>query len=173
LKKIAIISDTHGFFDEAVLRHLEDRDEVWHAGDIGNIKLADFITNRFNTKMVYGNIDGKELRATFPEYMYFTIEQFPVLMIHIAGKFASYTPELRRLIDKYAPKMLVCGHSHILKIAFDQKYQFLYLNPGACGISGFHKVRTIVKFIIDNDQIKQMEIIELAQRHGSENLISD
>ncbi len=161
--KIALISDTHSFLDQKVLDYCSDADEIWHAGDIGKIELIDKIQTIGVVRVVFGNIDDLIIRRSFAEHLFFEVEGLKVLMIHIAGKFASYTPAVRKLITQLKPQVLVCGHSHILKIAFDSKYNLMYINPGAVGISGFHKVRTMLKFEILEGKITNMQVIEMAK----------
>lgn len=160
MKKIGLISDTHSFLDTKVKQYFVDCDEVWHAGDIGDIAIIDELQAFKKSRIVWGNIDDHRIRATVPEYVFFEIEKHQILIIHIAGKFGSYTPQVRALIKQYRPSILVCGHSHILKIAFDKQNNLLYLNPGAYGISGFHPIRTMLRFTIEDDKISNMEIIE-------------
>ncbi len=160
MKKIGLISDTHSFLDPKVFTHFSESDEIWHAGDIGDIKIIDELNSFKPTKLIWGNIDDQLIRRSVPEIQIFEIESHKILMIHIAGKFGSYTPQTRELIAEHKPTVLVCGHSHILKIAFDKKHNLLYLNPGAYGISGFHQIRTMLRFTIDGKEIKNVEIIE-------------
>lgn len=162
MKKIILLSDTHGFLDDHVIRYFEEADEVWHAGDIGSIDIVDRISRDHQLRAVWGNIDDQLLRRVVPETLEFEIENFKVLMIHIGGKFSLYTPQVRSLITQNHPDILVCGHSHILKIAYDHKNSLLYINPGAAGISGFHKVRTLIRFMLHEKNISEMQIIEIA-----------
>ncbi|MFN8281552.1 MAG: metallophosphoesterase family protein [Saprospiraceae bacterium] len=162
MKKIILLSDTHGFLDDNIIRYFEEADEVWHAGDIGSMEMIDRISAEYPLRAVWGNIDDQLMRRSIPEKLEFEIENFKVLMIHIAGKFGVYTPQVKSLIAQYSPDILVCGHSHILKIVYDHKNSLLYLNPGAAGISGFHKVRTLVRFMLHDKKISDMQIIEIA-----------
>lgn len=165
MKRIGVLSDTHSYLDPKIFQYFKEVDEIWHAGDLGHIDIADQLKLFKPTKLVYGNIDGHIIRAGLKEVEIFSCEELKVMMIHIAGKFSSYTEELRKLILEEKPGLLVCGHSHLLKVAFDKKNQLLYLNPGACGIVGFHTVRTIVRFSIEGKEIRNMEVIELMPRH--------
>ncbi|MEP7196856.1 MAG: metallophosphoesterase family protein [Saprospiraceae bacterium] len=161
MKLIGLLSDTHGYLDAKVIDYFKECDEIWHAGDIGNFEVLDQLKKNQNVKAVWGNIDDHLMRRTLPEVQIFTIEQFKVIIIHIAGKFGSYNQQVNTLIKEHQPSILICGHSHILKIAFDEKNKLMYLNPGAAGVSGFHKIRTIIKFELDAMNIKNMQIIEM------------
>lgn len=165
MKKIGIISDTHSFLDPRLDQLLQDCDEIWHAGDIGTLQLADSISNWAPIfRAVYGNIDNHELRRAFPEYQFFVIENVKVLMIHIAGKAGVYNLTTRELIQKFNPDLLVCGHSHILKIIKDEKHKLIYVNPGAVGKHGFHIFQTCVTLCIDKGKVFDLNVIELGRR---------
>jgi len=161
MKQIGLLSDTHSFLDPKIFKYFKDCDEIWHAGDIGSMDVLSDLIRFKSLRAVFGNIDGTEIRMNSSEIQLFEIEKFKVLMIHIAGPFSKYKPELRNELKLHKPDILICGHSHILKIANDPVYHTLYINPGACGKSGFHKVRTIVRFTLDNKNIRNMEVIEL------------
>lgn len=161
MTRVAIISDTHGYIDDKLFYYLDSCDEVWHAGDIGDLGIVDRLSSKKISRIVFGNIDNHLIRASVPEVLVFNCEQTKVLIIHIAGKMGSYTPELRKLITEHKPDILVCGHSHILKVGFDKKYQLLHINPGAYGVHGFHVVRTLIRFSIEGKDIKNMEVIEI------------
>lgn len=161
MTRIAILSDTHGYIDDKLFYYLESCDEVWHAGDIGDLDIVDRLKAKIKSRIVYGNIDNHILRVSVPEVLVFNCESVKVLIIHIAGKMGSYSPEVRKLIAEHKPGILVCGHSHILRVGFDKKHQLLYINPGAYGVHGFHSVRTLIRFIIDGKDIKNMEVIEI------------
>lgn len=164
MKKIGVLSDTHGTIHPRVSAFFKDCDEIWHAGDIGNAETADKL-NRFKPlRAVYGNIDGGIIRKMFPEYQVFSIENVKVLMIHIGGYPGRYSPFARKLIEHHRPKLFISGHSHILKVMFDPKYNLLHINPGAAGNSGFHKKITLVRFVIDNADIKDLEILDIERR---------
>jgi hypothetical protein len=137
---------------------------VWHAGDIGDIKVCTEIEKLKPLKAVYGNIDGQDVRIRYPENNIFLCEQVKVFITHIGGYPNRYNLEAKKIIEQEKPNLFICGHSHILKITFDKKYNLLHLNPGACGIQGFHQVKTILRFNIDGADIKNMEIIELGKR---------
>lgn len=163
MTRICLLSDTHGHVDDRMKELSADADELWHAGDFGNDVANAFSASKI-FRGVYGNIDGTSIRSTFPEHLFFSVEQVSVLMIHIAGPFGSYTPQVRKLLSHYQPKLLVCGHSHILKVQHDAKNNVLYMNPGAAGKHGFHKVRTMLRFTINGDRMEQLEAIELGLR---------
>lgn len=158
--RICLISDTHNYLDPKVIRYIQQCDEIWHAGDIGTIAIADQINRIKPLKAVFGNIDGNDVRKVYPENLRFMCEGMDVWITHIGGQPGKYFPEIRRTLDLKAPKLFICGHSHILKVMFDKKYQMLYMNPGAAGNFGFHKVKTIVRFTIENARVKDLEVIE-------------
>ena len=164
MKKILLLSDTHSHIDERILSYVEQADEVWHAGDIGNHSVTDAIEKIKPLRAVYGNIDGKETRLSFPEFQQFYCEKVAVLMTHIGGNPGRYNPKVRTVLSRSFPKLFICGHSHILKVMQDKKYKHLHMNPGAAGVHGFHKVRTMLRFEIDGDQIQNLEAIELGMR---------
>jgi uncharacterized protein len=164
LKRIGLLSDTHGHLDEAVYRYFAECNEVWHAGDIGTTEVSDKLAAFKPFKAVYGNIDGAELRKIHPEVLRFKCEETEVLIIHIGGFPGKYSPEARKEIIATPPKLFICGHSHILKVLFDKKYNLLHMNPGAAGNHGFHKVKTLLRFTIDGAQIKDLEAIEIGKR---------
>lgn len=161
MQKIVLLSDTHGFLGEDVLEHLSDCDQIWHAGDWGP-KCNDILENNFNAPIVgvFGNIDDHILRRIYPETQFFQVEDHRVLMTHIGGYPGRYPARIKAMLDKYQPTVFICGHSHILKVIYDQKHQLLHLNPGACGKQGLHQVRTILKFEIDKSEISNMRIVE-------------
>jgi putative phosphoesterase len=163
--KISILSDTHSFIDEQILQHLKDSDEIWHGGDVGNTAILDQLeqlTGRL--RAVYGNIDGQKIRLRAPENELFTLEGKTILITHIAGKPPRYNPRVRNLIKEHHPDILVCGHSHILKVENDRQNNLLFINPGACGHHGFHRVRTIIQFELIEKKPKNMIVIELGRR---------
>lgn len=164
MKKILLLSDTHSYIDEQILKFVKQADEIWHAGDIGDLHVTDTIKSLKPLRAVYGNIDDANARLEFPLDNKFTIENVTVWMTHIGGYPNKYNQRVREELQQNAPKLFICGHSHILKVQFDKKLNVLHLNPGAAGNHGFHKVRTMIRFTIDKEQIKDMEIIELATR---------
>ena len=164
MKKILLLSDTHGHLDEKIIKYIHGVDEVWHAGDIGTGVVADKISTLKKLKGVYGNIDGQDLKNQFPENQIFNCEGVKVLMTHIGGYPGRYSARLKKLIVKEKPKLYICGHSHILKVIQDKKNNLLHMNPGACGITGFHKLRTMLRFKLNQGEIENIEAIELGQR---------
>ncbi len=166
MTRIGLISDTHGFLDENVSRHFEKCDEIWHAGDFGGIALADQLLSASGLpiKGVYGNIDGNDVRSRYPEQLLFMCENVRVMIRHIGGSPPRYNPGTKKELLSHQPKLFVSGHSHILKIIYDDAINCLYINPGAAGKHGWHKTRTIVRFAIDGHDIKNCEVIELGKR---------
>ncbi len=164
MKKILLLSDTHSHIDDQILKFVKQADEVWHAGDIGNLQVTDTIKEHKPLRAVYGNIDNKEARAEFPLHNRFVIEGIDVWITHIGGYPYRYNPKVREELHANPPKIFICGHSHILKVQYDKKLELLHLNPGAAGKHGFHKVRTMLRFAINNGDITDMEIIELAKK---------
>ncbi|MDX9770100.1 MAG: metallophosphoesterase family protein [Tenuifilaceae bacterium] len=161
MKRIGILSDTHGHWDEKLETFFASCDELWHAGDIGNIQTADTIACFKPLRAVYGNIDDFKVRSAYPKVLQFRCEEVDVLMTHIGGYPNRYEREALALIKAQKPKLFICGHSHILKVIYDKKYELLHINPGAAGRSGFHQVRTAVRLTIDGANMKDMEIYEL------------
>ena len=164
MKKILLLSDTHGHLDQKIVKYIDGADEIWHAGDIGTTAVADGISKIKPLRGVYGNIDGHELRSQFPENQIFSCQGVKVLMTHIGGYPGRYNPRVKKLIQEEKPQLYVCGHSHILKVIPDRKNNLLHMNPGACGIQGFHKVRTLLRFELNQGKIENLEAIELGQR---------
>jgi putative phosphoesterase len=164
MKKILLLSDTHSHIDEQILKFVKQADEVWHAGDIGNLRVTDALKKIKPLRAVFGNIDGTDARAEFPLDAKFEIENVTVWMTHIGGYPNKYSPRIREEIKINPPKIFISGHSHILKVQYDKKLNLLHLNPGAAGISGFHQLKTMLRFSLDKGDIKDMEIIELGKR---------
>lgn len=164
MTRIGLISDTHNYLDDAVFKHFENCDEIWHAGDFGTIELADRLAAFKPLKGVYGNIDGKDVRITYPEHLRFKCEDVDVWMTHIGGYPDKYSPFVKPEIYNNPPQLFICGHSHILKVIFDKKINCLHLNPGAAGKQGWHKVRTLMKFDINGSKIENLIVIELNGR---------
>lgn len=164
MKKIVLLSDTHSFIDAQILKYVRQADEVWHAGDIGAIAVADTLKKEKPLRAVYGNIDDKNVRAEYPLDAKFTCEGVSVWMTHIGGYPNKYKQRIREEIRENPPKLFICGHSHILKVQFDQKLNLLHMNPGAVGKHGFHKVRTLLRFELNNGEIKNLEVVELETR---------
>lgn len=164
MTKIGLLSDTHGYLDETIFKHFEKCDEVWHAGDFGTDELVKQLQDFKPLRGVYGNIDGANIRMQFPEVLRFKCEDVDVMMTHIGGYPGKYAPAIRKELFADPPKLFISGHSHILKIIFDEKLQCLHMNPGAAGKQGWHKVRTLIRFTIDGDLMKDCEVIELGKR---------
>lgn len=159
-RRILLLSDTHGFIDDKILKYCSEADEVWHAGDIGSIEVTQSIQKVSRLRAVHGNIDDKGIRAEFPLDQKFTIEGVKVWMTHIGGNPYRYDQRLKIELTRTPPKLFICGHSHILKVQFDKKLQLLFMNPGAVGNHGFHKVKTMLRFDIVEGEIKNLEVIE-------------
>lgn len=162
--KIGLLSDTHAVLDPKVLDFLKDSDEIWHAGDWGDISLYDELNGIAKVRGVYGNVDGPINTSILPENQIFTIEKVKVVITHIGGYPGRYEPRLRHILIQEKPQLFISGHSHILKVMYDKKYKLLHINPGAAGHSGFHKVITAVRFQIDNDKIENLAVFELARK---------
>ncbi|MFO8146497.1 MAG: metallophosphoesterase family protein [Gillisia sp.] len=161
MKRILLLSDTHSHIDERILHYVSEADEIWHAGDIGDLKVTDKIKELKPLRAVYGNIDDHEIRKEFPLNQRFLCEGVDVWITHIGGYPGRYSPAIREEIQKIPPKLFICGHSHILKVMPDKKLDLLHMNPGAAGKYGFHKKRTMLRFNIERDTIKDLVVIEL------------
>ena len=162
MKRIGLLSDTHGVWDDRYIEHFSDCDEVWHAGDIGSIEVADKFESFRSFRAVCGNIDGGLLRQRYSETLRFRIEECSVLMKHIGGYPGKYDASIRRAVYSERPSLFISGHSHILKVQYDGIVGCLHINPGAAGRQGWQQVRTLVKFTIDGKEIKDLEVIELS-----------
>ena len=164
MTRIGLLSDTHNYLDEAVFKHFQNCDEIWHAGDFGTIEIADRLQAFKPLQGVYGNIDGYDVRSEFPEQLLFRCEEVNVLIKHIGGYPGRYAPGVKDVIGKQQAHLFIAGHSHILKVMYDDKLHCLHINPGAAGIHGWHQVRTLVRFVIDGKEIKNCEVIELGNK---------
>jgi hypothetical protein len=164
MKKILLLSDTHSYIDDQILKFVKQADEVWHAGDIGNLTVTDTLKKLKPLKAVFGNIDDADARSEFPLDLKFSVENVTVWITHIGGYPNRYNLRIRDEIAENPPKIFISGHSHILKVQYDKKLNLLHLNPGAAGNHGFHKIRTMLRFELENGDIKNLEIIELAKR---------
>jgi uncharacterized protein len=164
MKKILLLSDTHSHIDDAILKYINQADEIWHAGDIGNLIVTDTIKKLKPLRCVFGNIDDDKARLEFPLNNRFMCEGVDVWMTHIGGYPGKYNPNIKDELARNPPKLFICGHSHILKVIFDKKLNLLHMNPGAAGIYGFHQVRTMLRFEIVGDKIQSLEIIELGKK---------
>ena len=160
MQRILLLSDTHGYIDDHILSHVKQADEVWHAGDIGDLKVTDKIKEIKTLRAVFGNIDNYQIRNEFPEHQRFTCEDVDVWMTHIGGYPGRYSPSVRNEILRNPPKLFISGHSHILKVMPDKQLDLIHMNPGAAGKHGLHKVRTMLRFIIENTIIRDLEVIE-------------
>ncbi|MCO4821304.1 MAG: metallophosphoesterase family protein [Flavobacteriaceae bacterium] len=161
MTKILLLSDTHSHIDATILKYVKLADEVWHAGDIGDLTVTDTIKGLKPIRAVYGNIDDKEARSEFPLDLHFTCEEVNVFITHIGGYPNRYNPRIRTILQKKPPDLFISGHSHILKVMPDKKLDLLHMNPGAIGKHGFHQVRTMLRFEIEGSVIKNLEVIEL------------
>lgn len=163
--KIGLISDTHGFLDPKVFIHFRDCDEVWHAGDFGDMLVVKTLEDFKPLRGVFGNIDNKRLQLRFPEDLWFKCEGLAVWMTHIGGSPPRYNPRVRKKFASKTPDIFICGHSHILRVAKDPALGgMLYLNPGAAGNQGFHHMKTLLRFEVDKKEIKNLEVVELGRR---------
>ncbi len=172
MTRIGLISDTHGFLDEQVFQHFKNCDEIWHAGDFGTIEVAEGLAaskgqadlTGQTLKGVYGNIDAQDIRSIYPEQLVWNCEEVKVMMRHIGGSPPKYNPATRKELELHKPQLFISGHSHILKVMYDERLQCLHMNPGAAGKQGWHKIRTIIRFVIDGKDMKDCEVIELGKR---------
>ncbi|MEC4049372.1 metallophosphoesterase family protein [Flavobacterium sp. SUN046] len=165
MKKILLLSDTHSHIDDTILKYVHQADEVWHAGDIGDLQVTDTIKKLKPLRAVYGNIDDAQARMEFPLNNRFFCEGVDVWITHIGGYPGKYNQAVRQELQINPPKLFICGHSHILKVQFDKTNNLLHMNPGACGIYGFHQVRTMLRFEINGEKIEKLEIVELGIRN--------
>lgn len=164
MKKILLLSDTHSYIDDRILTYARQADEVWHAGDIGDLNVTDKLKEIKPLRAVFGNIDNHEARKEFPLNNRFICEGVDVWITHIGGYPNKYSPAIKEEITENPPKLFISGHSHILKVMPDKKLGLLHMNPGACGKHGFHQVRTMLRFEIEGKEIKNLEVIELGKR---------
>ncbi len=164
MKRIGLLSDTHGYWDEKYREYLSCCDEIWHAGDIGSMEIAERLAEIKPLRAVYGNCDGGDLRRLFPEKLCWDCEGAEVLMKHIGGYPGRYDPSIREHIFRHPPKLFISGHSHILKVEYDKRLKLLHINPGAAGIQGWQTVRTLVRFTAENGSFKDLEVIEIPRK---------
>lgn len=164
MTKIGLISDTHGYLDPKCFDYFDKCDEVWHAGDLGDIKIVDELGKFKPTRIVYGNIDNKAIQLSTNENLFFELEGFRIWMTHIGGAPPRYNPVVNKVFKTSVPDIFVCGHSHILRVIRDPKLGMLYINPGAAGKEGFHRMRTLLRFDLHEKKISNMEVIELGKR---------
>jgi putative phosphoesterase len=164
MKKILLLSDTHSHIDETILKYADLADEIWHAGDIGDLHVTDTLKKHKPLRAVFGNIDDDKARMEFPLHNRFRCEGVDVWITHIGGYPGKYSPNIRAELTANPPKLFICGHSHILKVIFDKKLNLLHMNPGAAGKSGFHQVRTMLRFVIDGEKISDLEVVEIGKK---------
>ena len=164
MTKILLLSDTHGHMDDRILSYADQVDEIWHAGDIGSLEVTDALVKVKPVRAVFGNIDGALVRREFPLDNRFACEGVDVWITHIGGYPGRYQKRVQEVMQKNPPGLFICGHSHILKVMHDKRFDLLHMNPGACGKAGFHQVRTMLRFSIDGTEIKDLEVVELGKR---------
>lgn len=164
MTKIGLLSDTHGYIDPKIYKYFDEVDEIWHAGDVGDITVIEELRAFKPVRGVYGNIDSTDVRMEFPEFQRFKCENVDVLITHIGGRPGKFVPRAQNEIAKNPPKLFICGHSHILLVKQDPRFKMLCMNPGACGFKGFHQVKTLLRFSITDDKIHDLEVIELGKR---------
>ncbi|GMQ24681.1 metallophosphoesterase family protein [Algoriphagus sp. oki45] len=163
-QKIGLISDSHSYIDHKTLEYLQNVDEIWHAGDVGDLQVIDSLPKGIPVRGVFGNIDDQEVQERFPEWNEFTLEGVKVLMTHIGGKPPRYAKGVKIRIRESKAQVLICGHSHICKVEFDRELNCLYMNPGAIGQQGFHQTRTMLLFDLDQGKITNLKVVELGKR---------
>ena len=171
MKRIGLLSDTHSFWDPKYLEYFEECDEIWHAGDIGSMEVVQKLSAFRPFRAVYGNCDGGDIRKMFGEKLRWRCEDAEVLMTHIGGYPGKYAPGIRTQLYNRPPHLFICGHSHILKVQFDPKLGLLHINPGAAGIMGWHKVRTLVRFTVEGQAFKDLEVIEIPRTESSSGIV--
>jgi putative phosphoesterase len=162
--KVGLISDTHGWIHPRLFEHFKDVDEIWHAGDIGNIETADNLAAFKKLRAVFGNVDNAVVRRAFPDHLKFKVEEIRIWITHIGGIPGNYDRRVLPGLFEESPDLFICGHSHIARVQYDKKAGFLYVNPGSAGFQGFHKFMTAIRFCIDGDKIHNLELIELGER---------
>jgi uncharacterized protein len=165
MKRIGLLSDTHSYWDPRYLKYFESCDEIWHAGDIGSLEVAQKLAAFRPFRAVFGNCDGGDLRRFYTERLRWTCEGAEILMKHIGGYPGNYDPSVRTSLFTKPPKLFICGHSHILKVKYDKTLGMLHINPGAAGMQGWQKVRTLVRFTVDAGAFKDLEVVELSDEH--------
>ncbi len=166
MKRIGILSDTHGYWDDRYLEYFAECDEIWHAGDIGSYDLIRRLEEFRPIKAVCGNCDGGDTRKTYPELLEWECENTRVMMTHIGGYPGKYAPGIRKILSEKRPQLFIAGHSHILKVMFDKQMNLLYINPGAAGIMGWHKVRTLIRVTLSQGNFSNLEVIELGDKEN-------
>lgn len=171
MKRIGILSDTHGYVPPQLYHFFNKCDELWHAGDWGDLKTFEEMKQFKPLRSVWGNIDGHDLRMEMPEVLMFTIEKLNVLMLHIGGYPGKYAPQCRKLIAEHQPDVMICGHSHILKVMRDPVHNLMHINPGAAGIKGFHSRCTAVRLMIDGDRMHELEVWDMPRSEAAGSLV--
>lgn len=169
MTKVLLLSDTHSYIDERILNYAQNADVIFHAGDIGDLKILKALENSAKVFAVYGNIDGQVIRSICPEELIIEIEKVKIFMHHIGKYPPNYPPKILEKIKEFQPKLYFCGHSHILKVIPDAQHQLIHMNPGACGKHGFHHMRTMLRFTIHQEKISNLEVIELGLRGDTTN----
>lgn len=164
MTRIGVLSDTHGLLDARILEHFANVNEIWHAGDIGSTEVLQRLREFKPTRAVYGNMDSGDVRYSLSEFYRFQVENVNVLMTHIGGYPGKYNPWLIPMFKKDTPQLFICGHSHILKVQYDNTWHMLTMNPGAAGKQGWHTMQTLLRFVIDGDNIQDLEVIELERQ---------
>jgi hypothetical protein len=164
MKKIALLSDNHSYAGEDTMRHLRDVDEIWHSGDIGDLRSIEEIRSLGHFVAVYGNIDSSDTRQIYPENQIWMCEDTKIFMTHIGGYPGKYTARVKKILQNEKPNLYICGHSHICKVIPDHDHNLLHMNPGAYGHHGFHAMRTLLKFSIDGNKILDLRVVELGRR---------
>ena len=167
MTRIGLLADTHSYLDENIFKHFGNCDEIWHAGDFGSLALAEQLAAQKPLRGVYGNIDDLSVSSIYPENLFFRCEEVNVFMTHIGGYPPKYNTRVKSLLLQHRPQLFICGHSHILKVMYDDQLQCLHMNPGAAGNQGWHKVRTLITFVIDGNNMKDCKVIELGPRFKS------
>lgn len=164
MSRIGLISDTHGYFDTSIRKYFSEVDEIWHAGDMGSLEVMDQLAEIAPIRGVYGNIDDNKIRAEYPKDLRFECEGVDVFMTHIGGYPGRYNKRVRAILSENPPQLYICGHSHILKVMSDKKLGLLHINPGAAGVHGFHRMKTLVRFSLEKGIIKDLDVVELGLR---------
>jgi uncharacterized protein len=167
MKKIGLLSDTHSYLHPRIFEFFKDCDEIWHAGDIGDLKTADELCKFRKFRAVYGNIDGADVRKAYPNEILINVEKVKVYMTHIGGYPGHYPGSIRDVLERERPDIFICGHSHILKVIFDKRYNLLHINPGAAGKFGFHQSITLVRFNIRETKIEDLEILDIPRGNNA------
>ncbi len=171
MKRIGLLSDTHGFWDDKYLEYFEECDEIWHAGDIGSLEVAQKLAAFRTFRAVYGNCDGGDLRLMYSGILRWRCEEAEIMMTHIGGYPGKYAPDIRKTLFKNPPALFISGHSHILKVQFDPTIGTLHINPGAAGLMGWHKVRTLVRLTVEGKDFKDLEVIEIPRKEDSSGIL--